>query len=254
MIRGLYTASSGMMLQMARQDVLANNLANANTSGFKRDMVIAQEFPSLLLKRMGEITRKDSIPRPVKPEDIGSLGTGAAVHQIVTDYSNGTYKATENPLDLALDEGCFFCIETPAGIRYTRNGSFSVDAGGRLVNANGQPVLGLDGPVLVDGDFVVDEQGNIIQEGVTVDTLSIVRFPNPNMLTKIGNDLYAAEGQEPETPDNPRVLQGYLESANVNAVREMVDLITVVRSYEVMQKVIQSQDQTLDKLINKAGR
>ena len=114
--------------------------------------------------------------------------------------------------------------------------------------------MGLDGPVLVDGDFVVDEQGNIIQEGVTVDTLSIVRFPNPNMLTKIGNDLYAAEGQEPETPDNPRVLQGYLESANVNAVREMVDLITVVRSYEVMQKVIQSQDQTLDKLINQAGR
>lgn len=254
MIRGLYTASSGMMLQMVRQDVLANNLANANTSGFKRDMVIAQEFPTLLLKRMGEVTRQNSIPRPVKPEEIGSLGTGAAVHQIVTDYTNGAYKATENPFDLALAQDCFFCIETPAGVRYTRNGSFSVDAEGRLVNAGGYPVLGLDGPVVVEGDFVVDERGNIIQDGVTVDTLSIVRFPDLDVLTKVGNDLYAAEGQEPETPENPRVLQGYLESANVNAVREMVDLITVVRSYEVMQKVIQSQDETLDRLINQAGR
>jgi len=244
-----------MMLQMVRQDVLANNLANANTSGFKRDMVIAQEFPTLLLKRMGEVTRENSIRKPVKPEDIGYLGTGAAVQQIVTDYNNGAYKATENPFDLALaDEDCFFCIETPAGVRYTRNGSFSVDAEGRLVNANGYSVLGLGGPVLVEGDFVVDERGNIIQDGVTVDTLSIVRFPDLDVLTKVGNDLYAAEGQEPETPENPRVLQGYLESANVNAVREMVDLITVVRSYEVMQKVIQSQDETLDRLINQAGR
>ncbi|NLW43987.1 MAG: flagellar basal-body rod protein FlgF [Syntrophomonadaceae bacterium] len=254
MIRGLYTASSGMMLQMVRQDVLANNLANVNTSGFKKDMVIAQEFPAMLLKRMGEVTRENSVRKAVKPEDIGSLGTGATVQQIVTDYSNGTYKATENPFDLALDEGCFFCIETPAGVRYTRNGAFSVDAERRLVNASGQPVLGLDGPILVEGDFVVDERGNIIQDGVTVDTLRIVSFPNPNMLAKIGNDLYAAEGQEPETPENPRVLQGYLELSNVNAVREMVDLITVVRSYEVMQKVIQSQDQTLDKLINQVGR
>ncbi|MGE5543502.1 MAG: flagellar basal-body rod protein FlgF [Bacillota bacterium] len=253
MIRGLYTACSGMMVQMTRQDVLANNLANVNTSGFKKDTVISQEFPSMLIKRMGEVTWRNSLPQPVKPQNIGSLGTVAAVYQIVTDYSTGAYKATENPWDLALGQDCFFCIETPEGVRYTRNGAFTVASDRRLVNANGQPVLGINGYIYVDGDFVVDEHGNLVQGGVTVDTLDIVRFPDQTRLTKIGDDLFAAGDEEPETPDNPQVIQGYLESSNVNAVKEMVDLITVVRAYEVMHKVIQAEDQTLDKLINQAG-
>ena len=253
MIRGLYTASSGMMLQMTRQDVLANNLANVNTSGFKKDTVISQEFPSLLLKRMGETTRQGSLPKPIKPQSIGGLGTGAAVHQIVTDYSTGACKPTENPLDLALGEDCFFSIETPEGVRYTRNGAFSIASDGMLVNTNGLPVLGIDGYIYVDGDFVVDEHGNLVQDSVTVDTLDIVSFPDQARLTKIGDDLFAAGDQEPETPDNPQVMQGYLASSNVNAVKEMVDLITVLRAYEVMQKVVQAEDQTLDKLINQAG-
>jgi len=253
LIRGLYTACSGMMLQMTRQDVLANNLANVNTAGYKKDTVISQEFPSLLLKRMGETTRQGSLPRPVKPQDIGSLGTGAAVHQIVTDHSTGSYKATENPFDLALGPDCYFSIETPEGVRYTRNGSFTVDSDGMLVNTNGLPVLGTDGYIYIDGDFVVDEHGNLVQDGVTIDTLDIVRFPDQAGLMKIGDDLYAAGDQVPEPPDDPQVIQGYLESSNVNAVKEMVDLITVVRAYEVMQKVVQAEDQTLDRLINSAG-
>lgn len=245
MIRGLYTACSGMMLQMTRQDTLANNLANANTTGFKKDTVISQDFPSLLITRMGETMSK--------PQKVGSLGTGTAVQQIVTDYSVGAYTATGNSFDLALGSDCFFSIETAEGICYSRNGAFSVDSEGRLVNANGQPVLGAYGHIYVDGPFVVDEQGNVLQDGEIINTLDIVRFSDKSMLVKIGDDLFAAGDQEAEIPVHPRVLQGHLESSNVNPVKEMVDLITVVRAYEVMQKVIQAEDQTLDKLINQAG-
>ena len=237
---------------MTRQDVLANNLANVNTAGFKKDTVISQDFPSLLIKRLGETTKHNSL-LPAKPLEIGSLGTGSAVRQIVTDHSTGAYKVTENPFDLALGPDCYFSIETTEGIRYSRNGAFSTSVDGRLVNANGQPVLGAYGDIYLEGPFVVDSQGNVVQNGETVDTLNIVRFPDQSALTKIGDDLFAADEQQAQTPVNPQVIQGHLESSNVNAVKEMVDLITVVRAYEVMQKVVQAEDQTLDKLINQAG-
>ncbi len=230
---------------MIRQDTLANNLANVNTAGFKKDTVIAQDFPSLLIRRIGETTGRS--------QEIGRLGTGSAVRQIVTDYGAGAYKATENSFDLALGSDCFFSIETPEGVRYSRNGAFSVDSEGRLVNTNGQPVLGAYGHIYIDGAFVVDERGNVVQDGEIVDTLDIVRFPDKSMLVKVGDDLFSVVNQEAEVAVNPQVLQGYLESSNVNAVKEMVDLITVVRAYEVMQKVVQAEDQTLDKLINQAG-
>lgn len=238
---------------MTRQDVLANNLANVNTNGFKKDTVISEDFPSLLIKRMGETTRHNSLPKPVKPQQVGSLGTGAAVLQIATDYSPGSYRATENPFDLALGPDTYFTIETPEGIRYSRNGAFALTSDGRLVNANGQSVLGTTGNIYIEGPFVVDERGNVIQDGEIHATLDIVRFPNQTLLAKMGNDLFTADNQEAEMADNPQVLQGFLEASNVNAVKEMVDLITVVRAYEVMQKVIQAEDQTLDKVINQAG-
>ncbi len=254
LIRGLYTACSGMMVQMARQDVLANNLANVNTSGFKKDTVVSEDFPSLLIKRMGETKRRsDSVPQSVRPREIGRLGTGTAISQIATDHSTGSYKATENPFDLALGPDVYFMIETDGGIRYSRNGAFALSPDGILVNANGQPVLGTEGYIEIEGVFAVDEIGNVIQEGEIINTLDLVRFPDSSVLIKAGHDLFLVEDQEPEIADNPQVLQGYLESSNVNAVKEMVDLITVVRAYEVLQKVIQAQDETLDKVINQAG-
>lgn len=254
MIRGLYTACSGMMVQMTRQDVLSNNLANANTAGFKKDVVVSQDFPSMLLERMGETERHKSIPRAAEPVRIGSLGTGTAIADIATDHSLGSFRATQNPLDFALGPNTYFTIETPQGTAYTRNGAFSLNAEGRLVNGSGFAVLGREGYIESEEMMEFDDRGNVLQDGEIINAFNIVRVNDNNRLTKVGDDLLVLDEQEAEVVDNPQIMSGYLETSNVNAVREMVDLITVVRSYEVLQKVIQSQDTTLDKLVNQVGR
>ncbi|NLV17326.1 MAG: flagellar hook-basal body protein [Syntrophomonadaceae bacterium] len=254
MIRGLYTASSGMMVQMTRQDVLSNNLANVNTAGFKKDVVVSQDFPSMLLERMGETERRGSAPRPAEPVRIGSLGTGTAIADIFTDHSLGSLRATQNPLDFALGPDTYFMVETPQGTAYTRNGAFTLNADGRLVTGSGYAVMGKEGYIESEEKMDFDGQGNVLQDGEIINAFNIVRVNDPDRFSKIGDDLLVLEGQDPEVLDNPQVMLGHLEISNVNAIQEMVDLITVVRSYEVLQKVIQSQDSTLDKVINQVGR
>lgn len=239
---------------MVRQDVLANNLANANAPGFKKDISVAEAFPEKLLSRIGETITQDRERKPLPPMNIGTLGTGAAVAVIATDYSSGSLRATENHLDLALRSDGFFTVETPQGLRYTRDGSFHLTPEGRLVTSNGYPVMGRNGYIEPEGSFVVDEVGNVLVGAEIIETFNIVSIEDRRQLQKVGDNLFQMVGQEPENMENPQVLQGYLESSNVNPVREMVDLITVVRAYELSQKVIQAQDETLDRIVNQVGR
>jgi flagellar basal-body rod protein FlgG len=242
-----------MMAQMVRQDVLANNLANVNTAGYKKDTATSRAFPEMLLQRLGEVEEDHGVKKPAPPVVIGSMGTGVTISQIATDFASGPLKSTENPYDLALRSDGYFTIETPEGLRYTRDGSFQVNSDGRLVTTNGYPVMGTNGYIDLNGDITVDEKGNVTSNGENVGTLNIVTFTDPKQLMKMGDNLYQPRDQEAQTTDDPQVLQGYLESSNVNAVREMVDLITVVRTYEVLQKTVQSEDETLDKAVNQVG-
>lgn len=253
MIRGLYNACSGMMVQMARQDVLANNLANVNTAGFKKDIALSAAFPQMLLQRIGEVSENNGTRTPVSPVSIGSLGIGATISQIATDHSVGMFKATENQTDFALKGDGFFTIETPDGLKYTRNGSFSLTAEGRLVTSDGFPVMGLNGYIETNGSLSVDEKGNIEVNGNDTETFKIVTFEDKAALTKVGSSLFEAGDQQGQVDENPRIMQNYIEASNVNPVQEMVDLITVVRAYEMSQKMIQAEDQTLDKAVNTIG-
>ena len=285
MIRGLYTSASGMMAQQWRMDAVSNNLANVDTTGFKEDQAVHKAFPQLLLRRMntnvvplppsGQIPILGSLDKaPV----IGRLGTGVELNEIFTVFEQGAFKETTNPFDLALEGQGFFVVATPFGERLTRNGSFLIGPEGLLVTKEGFPVLGENGPIQAKlNNFIVDQSGRIFQNAEfaddpqrlvsmsenewnqteLVDRLRIVQVDQPRYLQKQGSSMYRAtweSGDAFEMEDDRRALvrQGFLEASNVNAVRQMVQLIEINRAYEANQKVIQSQDQATDKLLNSA--
>jgi len=243
-----------MMVQMARQDVLANSLANASTPGFKKDVAVSESFSNMLVQRLGEVKETGQGRSPMPPVTIGGLGTGAAIAAISTDHSTGTLYYTGSQTDVALRSDGYFAIETPQGVLYTRDGTFHQNANGRLVTADGYPVLGKDGYIEPKGEFTVNEDGEVLADGQVLGVLQIVRFADPRQLTRVGENLFQApEELTGEEVQNPQTMQGYLEASNVNAVEEMVNLITVVRAYELSQKAIQAEDEMLDKAVNQVG-
>lgn len=257
MIRGIYAAGSGMMAEAVRTDVIANNLANASTAGYKKDIAVSKDFRSMLIQRIN-----DGPNRPV----IGSLGVGSMIDEVATIHTNGAMRLTGNQYDLAIEGRGFFAVETPNGVRYTRNGSFTRSGQGELVTQDGYRVLGQGGAIQL-GDaqskINIDENGRVLlgDSGTTpmqfaeADTLRVVAFADEKRLVKEGANLFAAApGQQEEEAADSAVRQGCLEMSNVNVVAEMVNLITNYRAYEVNSKVVQAHDQLLDKAVNDVGR
>lgn len=277
MIRGLYTGASGMVAQMHKMDVISNNLANVDTSAYKRDQSAHKAFPQLLMRRTSDNGEyKTSAGSFDVAPVVGMLGTGVEHNETFTVFEQGSFKETGNPFDLALDGQGFFTIQTPRGIRYTRNGSFQLGKEGMLLSKEGYPVLGENGPIhLKENNFVVDAQGRIWHNadlaedpnrlvsmtendwGNTqlVDSLKIVDFRRIRHLKKQGSSFWvetehSGPAKTMELNDRPKVNQRFLEAANVNPVTEMVQMIEVNRAYEANQKTIQTQDSLLGKLIN----
>lgn len=254
MIRGLYTSASGLMAEMARTDVISNNLANINTSGFKKDRAIFRAFPEMNINRIDDpavITPRDKIdPRPF----IGVLGTGAVVDEISTDFSRGTIENTSNPLDLALSGDGFFEVQTPAGVRFTRDGSFTRNEQGYLVTSEGYYVMGQNGPIQLSdsSDISINPRGDVFSGGNFVDRLAVVSFADLRLLSKEGDNLYSTTQQPIDS--NSEVIQGALEGSNVNPIGEMVDMIAAFRAYEANQKVVKANDDTLSKAVNDIAR
>lgn len=234
MVRGIHTAAAGMMAQAAAQDITANNLANADTAGYKRDVA---GFRAALA------------------DAIGAPGAGDPVAaQTVSDFRQGTIRQTGDRFHLALDGDGFFTVQTPNGPAYTRDGAFTRAADGYLVTRGGNRVLGTNGPIrLNEGDWAVSATGEVTQGGRGVGTLRLARFAGEAALSKAGNNLWRSAAAPQNAPD-ARVRQGCLEGSNVNTISEMVTMITGFRVYEAGQKAIQAQDQTLDRLVNEVGR
>lgn len=249
MIKGIYTAASGMMLGMSRQDALANNLANVNTGGYKKDVVVSSAFPGMLISRIENQNGEGTATRT----PIGNLNSGACIGQIFTDQSKGNLKRTENPLDLALGSESYFVMDTPDGERFTRNGEFKLGPEGLLTDAAGNAVLDInDENIYIEDQFTVDKQGNITVNGEYLTTLKIAAFEDSGSLRKVGYNLMESTAEYTQD-ENPEVLQNYIETSNVNAVKEMVELIKATRSYESLQKVIQAEDETLGTAIQQVG-
>ncbi|NVL89386.1 MAG: flagellar hook-basal body protein [Desulfobacterales bacterium] len=221
---GVLNAVRGSRVQGRRFDIISNNLANVGTAGFKKDM----------------LTFDQTLQGSVR-----------------TDLRQGNLRLTGNSLDIALHGDGFFEIRTPDGVRYTRNGSFSLNADSALVTQNGDPVLGENGVIRVEGDNInIDTKGQITVDESAADTLSIVSFVRPELLRKEGlsYSVYNGDQREIVKPEEVFVKQGYLEESNVVVVEEMTRMIEALRTYESYQKVLQTFDETTYKSVNDVGR
>ncbi|HRU40059.1 MAG TPA: flagellar basal-body rod protein FlgF [Candidatus Goldiibacteriota bacterium] len=262
MISGLYTAASGLIAQAQQQDVIANNLSNVNTTGYKKDTAIYMPFPTVFLNRIND--EKNPMPGGGFIDAVTPIGmTGRGV-QLISDgvvpkiTEEGSFIQTDNALDMAIKGNAMFVVMTPQGIKYTRDGSFTLDSEGMLVTKNGYPVMGERGEIHIEGkDIRVDDSGRIYADKNELDTLRLAVFTKEDALRKQGDNLFYLLGgdglSEDYEPGEVSVKQGYLESSNVNVVREMVDMITSYRAYEASQKAIQAHDQTLSKAVNDVG-
>jgi len=240
--QAMYAASAGALGTQQRLDVLANNLANINTTGFKQDKLIF----SVPVEKEGS-SSTDYLEATPPPIPSGSR----------TDFSQGVLRHTNNAMDLGLDGDGFFCIQTPEGTHYTRNGSFSINGDGILTTREGFPVMGNGGEIAINGNDVhVDEGGTVSVDGSEVDTLKVVTVSQPGSLKKMGNTLFALNGSEvaKEKAEGFKVMQGYVETSNVNGTRVMTEMIDISRSYESYQKVIQFLDDATKKSVNEVGR
>jgi len=246
MIRGIYTGASGMVAESTRTDVISNNLANANTAGFKKDVAVSKDFSTVLITRIN-----DGADAPV----IGSVGRGTMIDEVATNHSTGLMRNTGNSFDMAIEGQGFFVVQTPQGVRYTRNGTFAKNINGEIITNEGYRVLGENGPISVQGTkMVVSDDGNVFVDDQQVGKLQIMEFENKKALVKEGGSLYAATPGETGKVGTTGVRQGFLEMSNVNVVGEMVNLIANYRAYEINGKVVQSHDQLINKAVNDVGR
>jgi flagellar basal-body rod protein FlgF len=245
MSQALFSAASGATYHEKRLDVLANNLSNINTAGYKQDKLIFRIPKEEGAGREGSGGMSFLYSPPPMP-----AGT-------TIDFSQGDLKATGNPLDLALNGSGFFCIESPDGTQYTRKGSFTLNQDGVLVTKQGHPVQGDSGTIKISGqDVSIDEKGNIYADGERVGAVKVVKILDLHNLRKVGDAMFTpAEGEAKEVKDDDAIVkQGFIETSNVNGLRAMTEMIDVMRGYESYQKVIQHIDDVTRKAITDVGK
>jgi len=237
----LYVLASGLYFQNRKMETVANNLANVNTAGFKRDLLSAMGYP--VKDTRGELIRKPDSP---------ALASNNFIYPVVgkrkIDLSGGPLIKTGNPLDVAINGEGFFAVKVGNKVLYTRDGHFLIDKRGFLVNQNGYKVLGENGPIYIGRKSItgirVSKDGSIYADGTKIGKLKIV---NLRKIAKVGDNLFSGE---PTKAENFAVVQGYLEGSNVNPVKEMVEMIKTVRVYESYTNAMKGIDENNSKLIN----
>ncbi|MEG0962392.1 MAG: flagellar hook-basal body protein [Lachnospiraceae bacterium] len=265
MVKGLYTAYTGLINQQNRLDTITNNLANSATSGFKKEGATSQSFADTLAVKI-----KDTSDYNL-PKGLGIMNMGVKIGENYTDYGQGAFRVTDNVYDVALEGDGFFAISftNKAGetsMKYTRDGAFTVNTAGYLVTKDGDYVLnqaaaqasnpGQAGYIRLDPNakLTIDEQGYLYQNDIALGQIGVVDVADYNYIGKYGENMYElAEGGQIQD-SNAKVTQGSLEMSNVNVVSEMVEMITISRAFESNQKIIQTIDTTLEKAVNNIGR
>jgi flagellar basal-body rod protein FlgF len=250
MLRGIYTSASGMIAQGRRVDVISQNIANVSTTGFKRSEPATEGFYQVFAQEvMRSPTMRGSQLIP---------GGGSALAATVEDFSPGPIIESGNPLDVAIEGPGFFVVRTPLGDRYTRAGNFSINSDGQLVTSDGYPVLGLQGPILVQGENVrITANGDVLVNGIPAETFALVDFPKPYPLIPFGNTLFGATeagARSAFAVPEPRLRVAALEGSNVNAISELTALMMAARSFETSQRIVQAFDESLDAAVNRIAR
>ncbi|MFZ5353343.1 MAG: flagellar hook-basal body protein [Bacillota bacterium] len=350
MIRGLYVVASSAISENKRMDIIANNIANVSTTGYKKDTLLTESFPEILISKIGPnpfdkdvlAARGDSgvystdengifsastkngffqvqttlgtannksikfkvnddgyLTTPkgdyilgqngpifagsdnieidnlgrifadgnevgrlkvVNPRNvIGNFSYGIHADEVVVNFQQGQLHPTDNPLDLAIQGNGFFTVETPNGERYTRNGEFTLNSEGYLVTKEGYMVLGENGYIRLESKSIsINESGEVLDNGASTDKLKMVDFNDYKQLSKEGDGLFKMRVQEDLETNlkafEGKINQGFIEGSNVNSVKQMVEMITVLRSYEASQRLIRTHDEMLGKSVNDIGR
>ena len=261
MVKGLYTAHMGMVNEMKRLDILANNLANSNTTGYKKEGTTCRSFADEMAYRL------DDSSNGFRPKGLGEITYGVHLGEVYTDYDSGSFRVTDNPVDFAIDGQGFFAIaftnkQGETSVKYTRDGSFTVNTEGYLVTKDGDYVLNQTGAMNGDpreqnfirldpnAEIQVNKLGFITQNDQIVSTLGMVDIDNYDYLEKYGENLYNLLDGGNRVAADCQVEQGVLETFNGNVIKEMVNMITIQRAYEAGQKVINSVDSTLERVVS----
>ena len=278
MFKGFYTVATGMIAQQRKTDIITNNMANTNTPGFKADQSTIRSFPDMLMSAV----KSNHIPTENGLADnglrqVGTLNTGVYLQETIANYRQGSIMGTGLSTDVALIDGVLpideasgnpgtilFRLENPeGGESYTRNGNFTLDGNGNLVNAQGLFVLDNNGAriqlqndaiQIADNGQIFDENGNFLAQ------LGVSFAANPDLLMKQGNGLFnTMDGVNlPSAYETEGVAftmqQSYLEGSNVDSAKSMTDLLTAYRAFEANQKVLQAYDKSMDKAVNEIGR
>jgi len=249
MLRGMYTAGTGMLLQRRLMENITHNITNADTTGYKKEYVVSHSFDEVMIRRINDSAVLGHT------WTAGPLNLGTQVDRLYINFDTGAFDGTERPTDFALVGDVFFVVQTEAGERYTRCGAFYIDEVGYLTDGEGHFLLGENGPIYVGGlNFQVNELGNVFVGGQLTDTIRLASFDDNDTLRKQGSNLfYALEAPQAVTSPH-RILQGVLETSNVDIAREMVDMITVFRTYETNQRILTMIDETAGKAVNEIGR
>jgi flagellar basal-body rod protein FlgG len=235
MYKGIYIALSGAVLKKRNLDIFAQNIANANTTGFKKERMSFKDH---------------MIPVDNNTGMIPDGRTMADIAKSITDFTGGALIKTGNPLDLAIDGEGFFPLENGM---YTRNGSFTISSDGELMTKDGFRVQGEGGPITVEnGNIDVSATGEVSIDGIAVGKIQVVDFEDKSVLRKVDGGLF--ESDDEGTPVTSAVSQGFVEGSNVNIIQEMVQLITAQREFESYQKMIHAFDEASSKTINEMGK
>jgi flagellar basal-body rod protein FlgG len=242
MIQGIYTASMGMTPLLQKQDQIANNLSNVNTTGFKQSGLFVKSYQ----KYIADDQLQPYVNRELK------------VDEVYVDYSEGPMKQTNNQLDMCVKGTGFFTVMTGDGVQYTRNGNFALNSEGFLVTSDGSKVMGTEGYIRVERNLpvTISDRGEVIQNNMSMGFLKVVDFAKPYKMLRCGEGRF-----RPQLPGNPElqsagyvVRQGYLEASNVDMIKNMVAMISAYRNFEADQKALQAQDETLDHAVNQVGK
>ncbi|MFP4055879.1 MAG: flagellar basal-body rod protein FlgF [Candidatus Brocadiia bacterium] len=232
---GVYSAASGLEAYLRAQEVLAHNLANVDTGGYKRRLALFEPFQAELAAELGGLA-------------------GAEVDDVVVDFSPGPLVTTERPLDLAIQGQGFFVLQAQSGYVYTRKGSFVLDGEGRVVDTVGRGLVGAGGgPVRIPEEtteLVVDREGRVFADGAEVGRVWVVDIPQPEVLRPAAYTAFALSdgAAAPATLEGATVVQGAVEGSNTNAIDELVAMITTLRGFEAAQRALVSIDESMEQL------
>lgn len=277
MFRGFYTAATGMVAQQRRTELLSSNMSNADTPGFKADRSTIRSFPDMLLSSVSkETVPTDPSMRTTKVKQIGAVNTGIYMQETIPNYEQGQHYPTDSPTDMAITDielpvnpetgqsgAIFYHLEHPnGGYAYTRNGNFTVDGQGYLVNNQGLYVLSDTGERLqfLDDDFELTLEGNFKVNDQIVSRIGISYAANPDALVKQDNGIFRTldGGLLPTAYGDDNIVfslkQKNLEASNVDPMRTMTDLLSAYRTFEANQKILQAYDRSMEKAVTEIGR